>query len=167
MSERLLFLDLDGVCNCHEPTPESLCGRIHPDKMELLNGILRATGAKVVLSSAWRYLLHRGEMNLTGMEWLLRSHGMIAGRLLGITRSDYETPRKPYSGNPADWQHTNERGKQVSEWLHRYGRNYRHVVIDDLDLGITDAGHPFVHVDGSVGLTWEDAMWAVRLLTEE
>jgi hypothetical protein len=85
---KLLFLDIDGVLNAHESDPDVLCGPIFRDKVRLLNRILRATDAKVVLSSAWRYIVHRGEATLQGMDWLLRSHGMLANRLIGVTRPD-------------------------------------------------------------------------------
>jgi hypothetical protein len=164
-----VFLDIDGVLNGHEYAPECLCGQIHREKVGRLNRILRATGARVVLSSAWRYLVHRGEMNLMGMEWLLRSHGMLAGRLAGITRMDTMIVRPPYNGSPGSWPLTDERGRQISEWIvgegwTHYGESGRHVVIDDLDLGIRAAGHPFVQTDGKVGLTEDDADRAIETL---
>lgn len=165
MTTPLIFLDIDGVLNAHEFDPECGCGRIDRDKMGRLNRILRATGARVVLSSAWRYLVHRGEMNLMGLEWLLRSHGMISGRLAGITRVDYLAPRPPYDGRPESWVHTNERGDQVRCWLDSAGATAPpYVVIDDLDLGISAAGHPFVQTDGMVGLTEADADRAIEML---
>lgn len=163
-----VFLDIDGVLNAHESDPEVLCGQIHKDKVQRLNRILRETGAMLVISSAWRYIIHRGESNLMGFEWLLRSHGVLAGRLCGITRKDTMV-RGAYSGDPKEWPQENERGRQISDWIvgegwAAYGESGRHVVIDDLDLGITEAGHPFVMTDGKVGLTDADAERAIRLL---
>lgn len=170
MSNRIVFLDIDGVLNAHEFDREVMSGQIHWGKMNRLNRVLRETGAKVVLSSAWRYIVHRGEANLMGMEWLLRSHGMLADRLIGITRPDTMV-RGVYDGSPESWPTTNERGQQISEWIvgegwKHYGDDGRHVVIDDLDLGISAAGHPFVRTDGAVGLTDADADAAIRLLKE-
>lgn len=162
----ILFLDIDGVLNTHEFDPDVLCGQIHRDKVGLLNGILRATGAKVVLSSAWRYILYRGESNLMGLEWLLRSHGMLAGRLVGITRPDTMVRGDTYSGRPNEWPQANERGRQITDWLEANGGlPRRYVVIDDMDLGIKEAGHPFVQTEPTVGLTRDDAERAVRILS--
>jgi hypothetical protein len=36
--------------------------------------------------------------------------------------------------------------------------------VDDLDLGISAAGHPFVHTDGKIGITDENADELIRLL---
>lgn len=169
---RFVFLDIDGVLNAHEWDSEVLCGQIHADKVRRLNRILRETGSRIVLSSAWRYIIHRGEATLTGMEWLFRSHGILADRLIGITGRDVELERAKYEGCPENWPHTNERGRQIREWIvgagwRHYGESGRHVVIDDMDLGITEAGHPFVQTDGKVGLTDADAERAIAILMRD
>lgn len=64
---KVIFLDIDGVLNSHEWDTETMCGQIHKDKVALLNGVLRVTEAKIVLSSAWRYIVYRGECNLRGL----------------------------------------------------------------------------------------------------
>ena len=159
---RVLFLDVDGVLNTHDCCPEAMCGQIHRDKMQLLNDVLRVTGASVVLSSAWRYILHRGECTLRGMEWLLRSHGMIAGRLLDVTAADTMMPRE-WNGEMQLWPVENERGQQISAWLEK-NQVERYAVVDDLDLGIRGAGHPFVQTEGTVGLTTLGAAMLVEML---
>lgn len=163
MSDCLLFLDIDGVLNCHEFDREIMCGQIHKGKVTLLNTVLRATGAKIVLSSAWRYLVHRGEMNLRGLEWLLRSHGILADRLVGITREDTVKTANGFNGDPITWCQQDERGKEIAEYL-RDCEWDRYAVVDDLDLGISEAGHPFVQTDGKVGLTEEAAASLMDLL---
>jgi hypothetical protein len=160
---KLLFLDIDGVLNDHCLNQEAMCGQILSKKVYLLNHVLRETGALFVLSSAWRYIVHRGEANLRGMEWLLRSHGVIAGRLLGITRPDEMMPTI-WNGEIKDWPVENERGQQITEWIRDNGFVGTYAVVDDIDLGITAAGHPFVQTDGEVGLTVKDSMNLIRLL---
>lgn len=167
---RFLFLDIDGVLNAHEPIhPEIMCGQFHVDKVDLLNWILRATDAKIVLSSAWRYLAHRGEMNLAGLDWLLRSHGVLSGRLVGITRPDSMRESPIFDGK--NWPVHNERGQQIRDWLNSenpwMAETKSYVVIDDLDLGISEFGHPFVKTDGAVGLTVKDAKQAIDYLKTE
>lgn len=163
---KVLFLDIDGVLNAHEFDPEVLCGQIHRDKVERLNRVLRETGARVVLSSAWRYIVHRGEATLAGMEWLLRSHGMLADRLIGVTRPDTMRACPAYDGDPKRWPVVNERGAQISDWLRSNGGTFArpYAAVDDLDLGITDCGHPLVKTDGKRGMTEADADELIRLL---
>jgi hypothetical protein len=167
---KLLFLDVDGVLNSHPPLdPEVMYGTFDRDKVARLNHVLRETGASIVLSSAWRYLLHRGEMNLAGFDWLLRSHGILAGRLLCVTRKD-TMQRQPYGGDPAGWPIDDERGQQIADFLRwePYCLDVeRYAVVDDLDLGISAAGHPFVQTAGSVGLTDGDAARLIELLGEQ
>lgn len=47
-------------------------------------------------------------------------------------------------------------------WRPECPRSY--VVLDDMDLGITDAGHPFVLCDDIYGLTAPAADEAIRIL---
>ena len=163
---KLLFLDFDGVLNDHYIPDGVSCGLIYWEKIQLVNHILRNTGAKIVVSSAWRYLIHRGEMNLKGLSWLLQSHGLLADSLIGIT--DKDTDPKDWDGNPSSWVHTNERGQQISTWLAFCDEPVeRYVVIDDLDLGITDHKHPFLHVDGTTGLRKEQADEVIKVLNME
>lgn len=51
-----IFLDIDGVLNCGD-TKERFCGLtgIDPDKVKLLKQIVRSTGAKIILTSTWKY----------------------------------------------------------------------------------------------------------------
>ena len=166
---RLLFLDIDGVLNAHEPLcPEVMCGRFHQDKVTRLNNILRATDARIVLSSAWRYLVHRGEMNIAGMDWLLRSHGVMSGRLAGITRTDSMRDDPNFDGK--HWPVHHERGRQIYDWLNTENpwitEMKSYVVIDDLDLGISDFGHPFVRTEGTVGLTDFEVERAINILKD-
>lgn len=179
---RLIFLDIDGVLNNHVCDPMSMCGEIDSAKVRILNRVLFTTGAKLVLSSAWRYILFRREAKIEGIEWLLRSHGLHSGRIIGLrdkyrvigpfaatTRSD-TLKRKAYDGTPGSWPMENERGEQIRDWLRNfwtyldYGQKARYVVIDDLDLGIREAGHPFVQTNGGMGLTDADANLVTDLL---
>jgi hypothetical protein len=159
---KVLFLDIDGVLNSHDFDPEAMCGPIHRDKVARLNRVLKATGAYIVLSSAWRYIVHRRECDIRGMEWLLRSHGLIAGRLLGITRPDEMMP-KVWNGDITVWPVENERGRQISDWLQSH-IHLTYAVVDDMDLGITEAGHRLVKTDGAAGMTDKDADELIRLL---
>ncbi len=160
---KLLFLDVDGVLNCHEWDNEIGCGAIHQDKMQRLNVILKKTDAKVVVSSAWRYLVHRGEMNEVGFDWLLRSHGMLKDRYYCLTREDSKRSDKFFGGNPAAWVVDNERGLQIEEVVTKV-RPEAYVVIDDLDLGISERKHPFVQTNGKVGLQNGHVVQAIRIL---
>ncbi len=168
----LLFLDIDGVLNRHdEVDPEVMSGVILDEKVALLNFVLKHTDSQLVLSSAWRYLAYRDEMAVSGLSWLLRSHG-IYNRLVGITRAD--TMLAKIVPNMQDarqlWTHfpsENERGSQIAGWLLAHNHQARYAVVDDLDLGIRADGHPFVQTDGKQGLTANDTFQLIEMIKGE
>src|SRR3954454_20781982 len=147
----LLFLDIDGVLNGHERDPHGY-NRIQPGPVVHLNRILDEAGARLVITSSWRYLVHSGAMTLEGFSYLLITHGISChGRLAGVTCRDEEAM---------------PRGVQIARWLDRYaprGVSPPYVVIDDVDDGVSGAGHPLVRTDGLVGLTRRDADAAIAI----
>lgn len=159
-AEPVIFLDLDGVLNGHDfdDSEDVLSSTILPRCVEHLNRVLRETGASLVISSAWRYMVGPGAMTVLGFEYLLRTHGVAAkGRVLGVTCRDEEV---------------GERGQQIRDWLNERGGDRRYVVLDDggdkdgewYDLGINAAGHPVVWTKGNEGMTDWDAERAIRIL---
>lgn len=175
---KLLIADFDGVLNNHQLDLDVMCGDIDPSKVRLLNKVLKETGAFLVVSSAWRYLVHRGEMNLQGFDWLLRSHGILANRFIGITRRDHHRVTEHWDGRIESWIPDDERGQQIADFLTGNGHYNElgiercfpfrptdtYAVIDDMDLGISAAGHPFVKTDGTHGMAFDDAKTLIALL---
>lgn len=152
--KKILFLDIDGVLNTHDWNAEAGSGSIHRDKMELVNEIIKTTGTKIVISTAWRYVIHRGEMNLAGFDWLLRSHGLMQNSLVGYTRLDTMIPANTeFNGNPKTWPMDNERGQQIVDWITINAPLAKYVAIDDLDAGITAAGVHLIKTESMIGLT--------------
>lgn len=95
----LLFLDIDGVLNGHQWSHLGDSCTIQAPCIAALNFILSRADPEIVLSSAWRYLLHGKDMTLLGFGYLLRTHGagpmLYPGtRIIGITLRD-EDPGRP------------------------------------------------------------------------
>jgi hypothetical protein len=114
--------------------------------------LIEKSGAKVVISSAWRYMIHEGVMTIKGFSHMLLSHG-IHCEIEGITVSD-ETLKG--------------RGDQISQWLSvnkKLGIE-SYVVLDDMDLGISGK-HPFVKTNPRIGLTMDDVKKALDILAVE
>lgn len=89
---KILFLDIDGVLNTHRRMSNGYCS-IDNRRMVILNGILKDTGASLVISSAWRYLLK--DMTIKGFKHLLVSHGLDhSAVVLGATVYDEELPQR-------------------------------------------------------------------------
>jgi hypothetical protein len=111
---KVIFLDIDGVMNNigtrAEPERPGMVACLDPDNVAVLNQIVRATGAVVVLSSSWRLSLPLAE---------LRASFAAAGceaQVVGIT-PDVDSPR---------------RGREIRAWLDAQPEPpTRYVAIDD------------------------------------
>ncbi len=163
---KVLFLDIDGVLNAHEWDDEAKSCHIRRECVKHLNRVIVATNCKIVLSSAWRYIVLGGSMTWTGFEYMLRTHGLIgeADRrvIVGHTRADDPSVIDPANLPP------DERARQIKDWL-AWRNEYSPVVsafaaVDDLDLGFAAHGIPFVQTDGTRGLTGADAERLIDLL---
>lgn len=158
-----LFLDVDGVCNRHKPFPNGYNG-MDWENVQHLNWVVKETGCKIVVSSAWRYCVWSGSMNLKGLINLFLSHGIdcYGDVIVGITRRDISAE-------------VTDRGEQIAEYVREHSVK-RYAVVDDggyedpphntiwTDLGIRAAGHPVVFTDGKVGLTRLDAAKLIDIL---
>lgn len=153
---KIVFLDIDGVLNGHERHPGSeYCGT-SPGCVAELNRVLAATGALVVVCSAWRYLVLRGAMTVEGLRHLLSTHGVVGppgvrDYLLGVTESD---------------EQVTGRDLQVWNWVCSHPEIVSWVIFDDMEK-LYDQWHiknRLVLTDGKVGMTTGDADRAIDLL---
>ena len=101
---RVLFLDLDGVVNSHDwfrrrvteqPTGNYFERQIDPQAIVLLNEIIEATGAKIVISSTWRK-----NHTLEELRAGLSSRG-FCGDIIDVTGEDLSAIR----------------GREIQKWL--------------------------------------------------
>lgn len=164
---KVIFLDIDGVLNGHDAHrhPNGYCG-IDPACVYRLNRIVAETGAAIVLSSAWRYLIHSGTgMTLGGFRDMLRTYGLDSSvKIRGLTKRDEEIP---------------DRGEQIGDYLGLCSNVESYVILDD---GSDEPPHPpatkpltesliehheravIVFTDGTKGLTDADADRAIAIL---
>lgn len=118
---------------------------LDPDAVALVNELVRATGADVVVSSTWRH-----GYSLNGLRWLLSSKG-FTGQVIGVTPSE---------------AHHRIRGEEIQAWLDLLPIVSRFVILDDDD----DMGAlaPYlVRTDRKVGLTRADVERACAILLGE
>jgi hypothetical protein len=143
---KIIFLDIDGVLNCFGDR----WAKIDAMPAKLLNDIVAATDAKLVISSTWRGVVHSGHMDLHGFAYMLRSHGINAD-VVGVTTTNDEA---------------DGRGWQIRSWLAgKYDGIESWCVIDDNPDKLMRT-MPLVRTDGDVGLTLEDAQTAIEILGE-
>jgi len=159
----ILFLDIDGVLNAHGKLPSGYCG-IDRDKAQLLNFVLHEVPElQLVISSAWRYMMLRGDMTLKGFEYLLLVHGVhCADRLHGHTEADPVCEADHFDLDAWRTVGLKWRAEQIAKYVSEH-KIERYAVVDDLDLCVPN----FVRTDDARGLTSEDAYRIIGLLKGE
>lgn len=150
-STALLFLDIDGVLNTVESyqRDDYFTRPVEPEFMARLNRILRATAAKVVVSSSWRMLPNHRE--------ILQSAGLdVEAEIVGATCSisDSLYPSAGRAGEILTWIET-EAPKAPT-----------YVVALDDDADVAPLGEHFVWTNIHIGLTDANVERAIHVLTK-
>jgi hypothetical protein len=136
-----LFLDIDGVLNC-ETTPGNLTERLDPVMIARLDEVVEATGAQVVISSAWRF------MGWQRVADLLKAAGMKhADRIVD------ETPRLL----------SMIRGHEIGEWLAEHPEVTQWAIVDD-DKDMGNHINRLVQTSWRYGLQDEHAARLIAML---
>jgi hypothetical protein len=122
---KVIFLDIDGVLNCKKTrNPRKFPYVVDPKLVRRFKRLLDRTGAKVVLSSTWRY----------------DPAGLFSARRAGIPFMDVipDMPKRP-------------RRDEVLAWLKRHPRVKRYAILDDADDELDEL--PLFQTSTSTGLT--------------
>lgn len=153
---QVLFLDIDGTLNDHTRMSNQYCG-IKRTCVDNLNRILDTLpDLKIVISSAWRYMILREIMTIKGFEMLLLTHGIKCfDKVIGYTEADGPLEDEPHHHNePHKWSEMAIRGRgtQITNWVTQNNVD-TFIALDDLHINIPE--HYLVNSD--TGLTDEDA----------
>lgn len=133
---KAIFLDIDGVLNCKDtPNPRKFPYIVDPKLLKRFKRLLERTGARVVLSSTWRY----------------DPAGLFSAKHGGIPFVDVipDMPKKP-------------RRDEILTWLKRHPKVQRFVVIDDEDDELDQL--PLFQPSAATGLTDEIARGVANYL---
>jgi hypothetical protein len=122
---KVIFLDIDGVLNCTKTrNPRKLPYVVDPRLLRRFKRLLDRTGAKVVLSSTWRY----------------DPAGLFSARRAGI----------PFIGTTPDLP-KRPRRDEILAWLADHPRVKRYAIIDDEDDELDEL--PLFQPSAATGLT--------------
>lgn len=162
LSAPVIFLDIDGVLN-HLNVYGKREPYINRDSMNCLNVILDETGANIVISSAWRYLITEKLMTLAGFQHMLMTHGLgIFGNVIGKT-----APDESVFGN--------DRYAQIKGWLavwppRKWGQAVRSalpwIAIDDTPMVGLPPEH-VVYTDPRYGLKSDGVVEAIAKIKQQ
>lgn len=148
---KLLFLDIDGVLNnvkTESKSPEGYVG-ISNGLLDRLYHIVKATGAKIVLSSSWRRGVQNKEIDGLWLEKKFRQKGMSFFSTTGMQG--------------------NHRGKEIRYWLeeHKDLIVEQYAILDDEFVCMFQEQNlieHLIHTNPSLGLTQELANRTIELL---
>lgn len=161
--EKALFLDIDGVLNnidTKEKTPRGFLG-IEDEKLEILKGITEKAGAGIVLSSTWRYVYARKEIDGLYLKMKFKGHGMKI--------SDTTLPPdylKTHKNDDGIYRTEARRGAQIMAYLSLHPEITEYAVLDDetFDFRDHDMKKRFVRTDFRTGLTEKEASEVTDIL---
>ena len=156
---KIIFLDFDGVLNSEKFLKTNQgkgfgAAQIDPQAVVLLDQLVQATGAKIVISSSWRHIWSTWEIK----QMLFKAGSKVASKAI--------IDRTPMGES--------NRGQEIQEWLdldpEREVVNPEHegvesfVILDDTDDMLPDQMDRFVHTSGQIGLTAENVSDAISIL---
>jgi hypothetical protein len=158
---KIIFLDIDGILNCEDAYRAGHCQYVewiwedgrkdHYQRFcswskELLNRLIRETGAKIVISSTWR---------LSGIDFMKKVWELeeMEGEIVGITPSmrtkDIRIPRGMeidyFLENDLGFKHVNWDEKTQRKYMDKSGLENYIILDDDSDMLYKQRNH-FVHV---------------------
>lgn len=161
---KVIFLDIDGVLNSNfwnaTHTKELSDGTlIDAEKVALLGGLMRRTGAQLILHSGWRFWydgdckpLRAESARLSAM---LADEGMtIAGVTPDLTTEEIRRTKK----------FSLVKAQEILAWVAQHPETTGWVVLEDLDLHNAEVARHQVMTDQTVGMTEADVETAVRIL---
>lgn len=168
-SVKLLFLDVDGVLN-NDDMPYlfewNLTNKVHDNLregvssllVERVKKIIEATGARVVLSSTWRFhfnLPGSREINMPEVLEFFGTLGFDTSTWLGCTPKTY--PGLRFSSYVV-------RGLEIQHFINTLADyDVSHIVILDDTNNMAHLSHRLIYTDDSVGITDDDVEAAIKL----
>ena len=158
---KILFLDVDGVLNSRDflmrvkSSAEHSSGlsdehELDPAAVTLLNEIVAATGAAIVISSSWRH-----DHSSDEMQHLLNLRGFV-----GTVIDSTPWQRSELSLEP--WEDA-KRGHEIAAWLRKHPEVESFVIIDD-DSDMAHLRHKLVKTTFDHGLTRSHVVDAIEML---
>jgi len=140
---KVIFLDVDGVLN-HGKQIE----KVEDDKIGLLNQIVKATNAEIVLSSDWRYWLNTDDEDVILLERKLSSVGIDIMSSTPITKHGY-------------------RGAEIYQWINEWNGEQieKFVILDDRD-DMKPYMNRLVQTSFDLGLQEKHVKRVIQLLNE-
>lgn len=153
---KVIFLDIDGVLNCNKTVRmlDNTYMFVDARKILRLRNIIERTGAKLVLSSSWRYGAGKYSLPHDAMAYLK-------------LREEFRRLRCPLWEDMTPIIPVVNREVEIKAWLDEHPEVTNFVILDDYWQELMEYYKHLVICDEAVGLTKERAEEAIRILNEE
>lgn len=149
---KVVFLDIDGVLNCSTSTKRYKGGPfVDDDKLALLAELVNKTGAKLVLSSTWRF-------------GLLYPNSVFANDIIALQKELRRFGLKLFSHTPKLPE--KQRGDEIQLWLDSYSGVESFVILDD-DSDMVDLKKYLVKTTWEYGLQRDHIEKATNILNSK
>jgi len=150
---RVIFLDIDGVLSHYKSR-----WNIDPQKVALLEEILKSTGAKIVVSSSWRVGCRDGKD--------------FVDKMFSTWRSELSTQKRDSLFIESIIDVTDhmgrERGDEIQRWLDAHEDEVEtYVILDDDNDMLEEQLFNFVQTDGWYGMSDRTVELATQILNGE
>lgn len=163
---KVIFLDIDGVLNVMFSGRDNYGRLFHPEFVDNLRWIIDETGAKIVMSSTWRFA---GLKKMKQM-WIDRN---LPGELIDITIDCVQL----VDDGRAEFYDLVERGHEIQQWLDEHPEVENYVILDDDNDFLTSQRGNFVRTSNNInhpdcidigyGLTKICSEEAIRILNRK
>ena len=118
---KVIFLDIDGVLNVYGTEHDEYGQIFHEHLVENLRTIINETGAKIVISSTWRF---SGLQRMKDL-WKFRN---LPGEVIGITIDCYDL----IADGRFEFYDDVTRGHEIQDWIDdNKNRIQSYVILDD------------------------------------
>lgn len=149
---KIIFLDFDGVISTHEKGMN-----LDTSKIALLEEILSATGAKIVVTSSWRVGTRNAEEFVNKLFNFHRSRDKVTSGSLFVD-SIYDVTDTM----------GNDRGDEVQRWIDEHiDQIEQYVILDDENDYLDEQLFNFVQTDEYEGLTSREVKLCIKILNGE
>lgn len=151
---KVIFLDIDGVINVKYYGHDNYGSYFNHLQVNNLRYIIENTGAKIVISSSWKF----SGLNVMKSMWEDRK---LPGEVIDIT------PFEADLINTGKFQFYDEvsRGDEIQWWIDTY-KPENYVIIDDVEDFLEGQLNNFVKTKENVGLTKQLAEEAIKILNK-
>ena len=166
----VIFLDFDGVLSSNSYSSvlfesgkstkdENGHELFAPETIIRFNRIVDVTGAKIVISSSWRYL------GLTALKEMWQERG-LHGQIIGMT--SMHAVDEYITEHGLDWLNNgtiaaSPRAVEIAAWLNEHNNIDNFVILDDMPMSAALQPH-FVQINPISGLSDAHATKAIEIL---